>query len=122
MDILDHFQNVRNANERRKREQDESIRAVIDEAQKALGNAGLNNSPDSLDSRLFWELSRTVAVGKDGVPIPLQDQITEVINELKTYKNQTLETYRASGAVEGEPATPTTLDSVVSAVTESRRI
>lgn len=157
-DILKHYQDIQDANrkaedERRSEEESRAnteranTQTTINQAQKAMKEAGLNSELDSADSVLFWSLSQLTPKEKDGVPVSMDDQIAYCIDAVNKYKNEALDNYKTEEAKrlaektqedqpldrgaggpsrkdEGKPeaAKPVTLSSVVDAVTESRRV
>jgi len=132
--------------EAQKKEESKGVQTVIDQAQKAMREAGLNPETDSPDSAFFWTLAQLLRKRGD-LPVSIDDQIAMCINEVKKYKNEALENYRTEEAKrraeerqedqplgrgqggppkkdEGKPeaAKPVTLGGVLDAVVESRRI
>ena len=145
-DILKRFQ-ADQAEERKRQDAEKSeTQKVIDQAETAMKEAGLNALPDSEDSILFWALTDMAPKRQDGRPLSLEDQIQWTINKTLTYKNQALDSYKAEQARQraeqaqeeqplgrgsggppekkGKPeiVKPDTLGSVIEQVAESRVI
>jgi len=146
-DILKHYQEESNSLAVQQKEKSEGMQAIVDQAGKAMKDAGLNPERGSEDSVLFWGLAQITPQQKDGAPVSMDDQIAHCINAVTKYKNDALDNYKTEEAKrqaeeiqddqpldrgvggplkKGEekpgPTKPVTLGSVVDDVMESRVI